>query len=107
MVRFQTVNGEATNSDDPNRLLFYGMCGYWTDDWSKLKTTGGIPCCPVCGAVGFQATAEDWFDGAVGYEEDGHPRYVEWLKSVNGTCHHRKPFNKIFAEWLAAQEKTP
>jgi hypothetical protein len=53
----------------PSSMIWYGLCTYWTDDWSTLSRTGhGIPCCPFCGAVGFQASAADWWAGAGRFE---------------------------------------
>ncbi len=45
MARFQTEDGHATNEHDGSRAMWYGNCGYWTDDWTKLKLAGssGIP----------------------------------------------------------------
>lgn len=100
-LRFQKENGKHTSHDDPNLAMWYGPCGYWTDDWAKLTTFGpGIPCCPKCGSPGFQTTAKAWLSGATRFEGEGHPGYrafVNWMKERCG--------GKEF-DWFEAYEKS-
>ena len=103
-TRFQRADGTPTQRADPHRLLWYSTrCTYWTDDWPKLSSTGsrmmtlhgrsgpervdtgGIPCCPECGAVGFQAEAGGWLASAKAHDEK-HPGYYEWLLANKETC---------------------
>ena len=39
---------------DERSPVWYGTCGHWTADWSKLRVPG-IPTCPLDGAPGFHA----------------------------------------------------
>lgn len=81
--------GEPTTADDPERGVWYAVnvgCSYWTDDWSKLNSRNGIPCCPSCGCPGCQITAGKWFDGARKYEEEGNPAYYAKLLRGKETC---------------------
>lgn len=89
--RFQNRSGEAVDSQDPARELFYSAgCTYWTDDWTKLGLVmGRIPCCPSCGSVGYQTNARDWFSGATKHEAAGHPRYRIVLNRTKEVCHGR------------------
>ena len=85
--RFVRLDGTVTRADDPMRGVWSGPCGYWTDDWTKLGRTGlGIPCCPACGAPGFQHDGEEWFGGAKRYELDGHPGYEAELLARKERC---------------------
>ena len=73
-----------TTADDQSRLIWYGVCGMWTDDWDNVSEHG-VPHCKECGAPGFQATAQDWFDGAKNHEAE-HPGYVDALLSRRSKC---------------------
>lgn len=72
-----------------NNRIWYGLCTYWTDDFNTLATTpGGIPCCPQCGAVGFEANSGDWARDLEKFEYD-HPGYADLLKANKQVCHGR------------------
>lgn len=77
--------------------VWYGMCGYWTDEWEKLKAAGEtrIPCCPVCGAVGFQAEIEPWMQGAKDMNAK-QPGYLKFLNDNKNKCFRGIGFMK---EW--------
>lgn len=76
--------------------LWYGLCGMWTDDWSKLNDTKGdgtgIPCCPGCGAVGFVEDVQTWWLNVDAYEAGGtdgrnpHPGYRKEVEASRGIC---------------------
>jgi hypothetical protein len=109
--RFQIIEtGEATTADDPKRGVWYAaneLCGYWTDDWSKLGRAkfvdgrpvvtppgdpdgDGIPCCPTCGLVGMQTNFADWDGGARAFEESGHPGYHAYVQHRKERCARRR-----------------
>lgn len=94
MSKFLRRDGTPTTVDDQSRELWYAAnerCGYWTDDWSKLSTHHrGIPCCPECGCVGMEGSAEEWFASAREFEKDDHPRYQEYLDSSKEKCLRRR-----------------
>ncbi len=77
-----------TTADDPKRLIWYGPCRYWTDDWSKVALRGesGIPCCPKCGAPGFQTDAADWDQAVRTHEADRHPGYAAAIAAGREVC---------------------
>jgi hypothetical protein len=69
-------------------MIWYGLCTFWTEDWPLLaRTAHGIPCCPHCGAVGFQINADDWWAGVERYESEGNPGYRAFLEDLRNTCH--------------------
>ena len=110
MPNFRRLNGEATTSDDPQREMFYAAhCGYYTDDWSKLKVTGinvRIPCCPKCGCVGFQTTVFSWLSGARKYEQEGYPHYVEFINQAKEKCYGKNfNFEKEYKLWIEVEGK--
>lgn len=84
MARYQSLDtGESLKADDPKRGVWYSTrCTFWTDDWTRLASNRGIPCCPYCGAVGYQITFQEWDDGAKAYEKQGHPGYVKRLNAL-------------------------
>lgn len=90
-------------------LIWYaaGNCGYWTDDFSKLKIVGpGIPCCPKCSAVGFQMDKSDWDSGAEKFQEK-RPRYIEFLNSIKETCDSSKTVMKKYEAFVSETPKPP
>jgi hypothetical protein len=60
--KLRRLNGQPADDTDGLRGVWYSSrCRYWTDDWSKLKLVGpGIPVCPHCNSVGFQAEYENF-----------------------------------------------
>jgi hypothetical protein len=92
--------GQAVNSDDPQcGVWLSSSCGYWTDDWDRVRC-GGIPSCPTCGCVGYQATALKWFEGAKKFESEGHPGYVTFLNEIKEVCHGRNwDYEAKYREW--------
>lgn len=101
-AKYVKENGRHTAHNDPQRLVWYGPCTYWTDDWTKLKSIGpGIPCCPHCKCPGFQTTYEHWEDGVKGFELNNHPRYEEFVNKTKETCFGRGvDFIKKYEQWL-------
>lgn len=65
--------------------IWYGVCSYWTDDWSKLGSYKGMPVCPVCGKPGFQEEAKRWL-GAVAEANAENPGYAEFMLSIKEQC---------------------
>lgn len=69
------------------RVFYAANCTYWTDDFSKLQTTGsGIPCCPHCKSVGFETDLDNWWGSALAYQMNEAPGYVDFLKLAKETC---------------------
>lgn len=79
---------EDVQKTDPDRLIWYGPCLYWTDNWDMVWVSPlRIPVCPVCHAPGFQMTYREWMDGAERFaKETNQPGYPEWLLSVKEQC---------------------
>lgn len=73
---------------DATRSLWYGLCGYWTTDWSKLGNfkTGGIPCCPWCRAPGFITTEKEWWKNVDAYEQAHQPGYRSEIEAKQEKC---------------------
>jgi len=71
------------------KLIWYGLCTYWTDDWDNLnlKESQGIPSCPECENPGFQMTVQEWNEGIEKYEADGNPGYGECIAELKEKCH--------------------
>jgi hypothetical protein len=64
----------------PPNPVWYGMCGHWTADWSKLKR-GSVPLCPLDSRPGFHAE-ETWWQDIDAYEADGHPGYRAKIEAL-------------------------
>lgn len=91
MPKFVTENGNEVKSADIRRAIWYGNCGFWTDDWDKVTKVGpGIPACPKCKTPGFICAASQWFDGAVRFDKD-QPGYSAFLESNKEKCYRHYP----------------
>lgn len=103
MNPYQTVMGTTTTKDDPNRLCWYGPCMYWTDNWRRLGSSiSQIPCCPICGAVGFQITYAEWMEGAIRFAaETDQPGYPKWLQDIKEVC------SPEMSMWRKREQKEP
>lgn len=100
------TTGRRLKAEDPKRGVWYAtnphLCGYWTDDWSKLSRFGvgtvvtvGIPCCPFCGCPGMQITFEEWMGGAREHErKEDKPRYADFV-----TWHKEKCAKRNGTKW--------
>lgn len=64
----------------PPSPVWYGTCGHWTADWSKLKR-GGVPLCPIDGSPGFHGD-DDWWAQVDAYEANGHPGYRKKVEAL-------------------------
>lgn len=103
-MKYITMDGKVTNCLDPNRSVWYSaMCGYWTDDWDNVATTSGkhnIPCCPTCKCPGYYGSFQQWDEGAMKYESDGHPGYTIFLEQHKEKCSGRGfSFEKAYTDW--------
>lgn len=100
---FMDRDGNKVAPDDPKRELWYSVtCGFWTDDWSKVRARGmGIPCCPVCGQVGMQTNAADWGKGAKEFDEK-QPGYNAFLNANKEHCFGRAG---LMNAWKSHQAK--
>lgn len=103
--RYYKVNGCApgapTHKNDPERAVWYSAgCTYWTDNWRRLGQTRNIPVCPFCGCVGYIIEMSRWMAEAVKFEEEGHPRYVEFLKQSKEKYHTAGGALHQYAKWL-------
>ena len=90
MPDYRTNSGEPTVETNPDRLVWYGHCSFWTDDWSKLSSYNGMPCCPSCLSVGFQTTYREWIEGAQYYQSQNNVGYVNFLLLIKERCHGRQ-----------------
>ena len=87
--------------------IWYGFCTYWTDDWDKLSATEpvegeaishGIPCCPECGSVGYQMTAQEWKEGVEKYEADGHTGYATFIEGLKEQCNGKVTIMELWEQ---------
>lgn len=86
MPKYVTRDGRTAAVTSPERALWYGQCGFWCDDWDKLKLVGpGIPACPHCGVPGFITTAREWDAGAERLDRD-EPGYLAFLTAHREKC---------------------
>ena len=100
-MKFIAHTGNPVPAESPDRLMWYGLCNYWTDDWDKVKRFGpGIPCCPICGAPGFQNVMANWDASAQEFQDNGHPDYVKFLNEVKESCLRGKRMSSVYRMWL-------
>lgn len=111
---YSDERGRKVGPDDPARMIWYGLCTYWTDDWNHVAGNG-VPHCPHCGSPGFIATARDWLEGALKFEAEGRegqgepgpkPGYVEFLSSFREVCSGRRGPNTLdsYELWVKVRE---
>lgn len=107
-MKFQTMDGDITNESDPKRAVWYSlMCGYWTDDWTKLAKVGsGIPCCPVCHCPGCYGTIEEWFDG-INEHDKNYPGYHEFITGIKEKCLGRKGGTEAMKKFAPTKPEQP
>ena len=92
-----------TTADDPKRIMWYGPCGYWTDDWSRLSVPAhGIPQCPICETPGCRISVKEWNDAVASYQSAGHPGYAAFYADQKEQCHDEDGLTMMqrYKEWL-------
>ena len=97
---YLTAEGTQTTKDDLNRLVWIGMCGNWTDDWTYFGESK-VPICPDCGAPGYQATAQAFFHEREDQTIEKFPLMIPFLESVKETCMRGKDFEREYAKYAA------
>jgi hypothetical protein len=103
--QFVTLAGRRTALTDPERGVWYGQCGFWTDDWAALVKIGpGIPACPKCKVPGFQTTAKEWEANARTHEANGNAGYMNFLLLHRERC-YRHVEKGLTGVWEAARER--
>jgi hypothetical protein len=80
---------EAPANPNAGKVWSSVLCGYWTDNWSKLAaTTGGVPCCPECGCPGIETRLWDWNKCVAAYDLS-HPGYRAFIQENKEHCFGR------------------
>ena len=85
LVKPKTRKGPKMNNEKAEEWIWYStMCSYWTDDFDKLSSISGIPCCPHCRCVGFQVELGIWYEGIKKYDlkDPGYQDFMSGLKNV-------------------------
>lgn len=83
--------GTPVSAESLERTIWYGQCGYWTDDWDKTVRIGsGIPACPKCKTPGFICVAREWFIGAEAFDKK-EPGYLAFLRTHKEKCYRHYP----------------
>lgn len=91
MPKYVTDNGKEVKSDDPKRTIWYGQCGFWTDDWELLTKVGpGIPTCPKCKTPGFITGIRDWNEG-IDLWDKKEPGYTIFCNTHKEKCYRHYP----------------
>lgn len=89
--------GKATTADSPNRSVWYGICSYWTDDWTKLKVAmGHIPVCPECGNIGRHVPAKEFFED-IALTEKQFPGFTEVYNKLKERCISQDEWEALLA----------
>ncbi len=104
--QFCTADGTSTNADDPERMIWDGMCSFWTDDWSLVGVAGdGTPVCHNCSAPGHQTAAKNWDEGVAKFEAEGNEGYTDFVNSLKNVCNGRQGASELWAKWKAEREQ--
>jgi hypothetical protein len=68
-------------------VIVYGAGCCWWDSIDKVaRNPSGLPCCPHCRGVLFEAPEADWWNG-VDRHEAKHPGYRAMMTWARGRCH--------------------
>lgn len=74
--------------DKEEPTVAYGArCAWWDAKSRAGKLSSGLPCCPHCHGVLFEAPMSEWWPEAHAYERNGHPGYVPFLRWLKGRCY--------------------
>lgn len=80
---------EETSADDPKRAVWSSLgCGYWTDDFSRLRKDDEeerLYFCPDCGSPGRVMPMDRWED-INGRINKAHPGYSVVLEKMHNVC---------------------
>lgn len=112
MSKYITENGKEVTPESPDRVIWYGQCGYWTDDWDLLIKVGpGISACPKCKTPGFTTNGDQWYKGIEKYDKE-EPGYKTFCSENKEKCyrHYPKGFMsawEITKELKEEQDETP
>ena len=81
----KNTNGNA--AEIPKWMWYSTACSYWTDNFDDLAGTeyGAIPCCPRCGAVGYQVDLDEWNEG-MAHHDGEDPGYRDFIIELKTTC---------------------
>ena len=102
---YLSKTGRMVPAHDPDREIWYGPCGYWTDNWHEVAKGHIIPCCPICQAPGYQTSAKEWFAGAYDFEAKGAWGYIDFLRGHKETCFGRGGLMGAWKKFLAEAAK--
>lgn len=98
---YLTADGVKVDRNDTSRLVWYGWCGYWTDDWKSLDLINKIPACPFCGAYGKQVEFTTWDEDAHKVSDE-YVRFINLHKQVCLQLRYGTGDRTIFDNWVAA-----
>lgn len=104
MVKHLNIEGERVCFDEPERLIWYGNCGFWTDDWDKVSKNE-IPCCPHCGVVGFQMTWTKWKKEIKEFNKN-NPQYLEFMLFHQEQCLPGNTTIEKYKKWVLTKFNT-
>ena len=79
------------------KMIWYGLCTYWTDDWDTLNLKG-IPACPECENPGFQMTVQEWNEGIAKYEVPDNPGYAVFITELKEKCHGKTTLSELWEQ---------
>lgn len=101
------AKGEMCLAGDPNRLVWFGDCGYWTDNFDLIFPKGMIGPnyrCPKCNAIlRTTFTAFTWTEGADKWNRD-HPGYEKWINDNKEVCFGAEYDNILFIKGFSDLE---
>ena len=80
------MSGKSVPADSINRSVWWGSCGYWTDDWDKLLSSDSIPVCPECGCPGYYGTADEFLGKGLDAYDHENPGYKDFLFKSKEMC---------------------
>ena len=88
------------NTKDPDRVVWYGECLYWTDDWGDFEQES-LPRCPHCGAKGWTIKFRYWEKQAKAYEQASPKNacYWQFLRHTKRCCRRGLGIVEAFEKW--------
>jgi hypothetical protein len=91
------------------RIVYGAACSWWDSISEVERLPSGLPCCPHCRGVLFQAPTEaQWWEAIDAHVQAGHPDYRVMLEWSRGQCYPTySALSEAWAAWNDLPDEVP